>query len=137
LKKLLGKTEIEDALKRLDKLTQDEARMATAQLLTLTHGVDDKVTRIDDEVKGVDVKVTKIGDAVKCVDGKITRVEDEVKGVGGKVKDIGDTVMVVHEGASYIMFSYAFLRERVHGQMEKKQKRSCNRPQERRPQSCN
>jgi hypothetical protein len=58
VKKLLGKTEIEDALKRLDKLTQEEVRMATAQLLTLTHGVDDKVTRIDDEIKSVDGKVT-------------------------------------------------------------------------------
>ena len=53
LKKLLGKTDIEDALKRLDKLTQDEVRMATAQLLTLTHGVDYKVTRIDDKVRVV------------------------------------------------------------------------------------
>jgi hypothetical protein len=38
----LGKTDIEDALRRLDQLTQEEVRMATAQLLTLTHGVDDK-----------------------------------------------------------------------------------------------
>ena len=30
--------------------------MAMAQLLTLTHGVDDKVTRIDDEVQGVMLK---------------------------------------------------------------------------------
>jgi hypothetical protein len=43
LKKLLGKTEIEDALKRLDKLTQEEALMATAQLLKLTHGVSNTV----------------------------------------------------------------------------------------------
>jgi uncharacterized protein YoxC len=85
VKKLLGKTEIEDALKRLDKLTQEEVRMATAQLLTLTHGVDDKVTRIDDEVKNVN--------------GKVTRIDDEVRGVGGKVNDIGDAVRVVHEGA--------------------------------------
>ena len=53
MKKLLGKTEIENALKRLDKLTQEEVRMATAQLLALTDGIDNKVTRIDDEVKGV------------------------------------------------------------------------------------
>ena len=91
LKKLLGKTEIEDALKRLDKLTQDEVRMATAQLLTLTHGVDDKITRIDGVSKGVD--------------GKVTRIDDEVKGLGGNVRDIGDTVRVVHEGAQYVMLS--------------------------------
>ena len=39
LKKLLGNTDIEDALKRLDKLTQEEVRMATAQLLKITHDV--------------------------------------------------------------------------------------------------
>ena len=48
MKKLLGKTEIEDALKRLDKLTQEEARMATAQLLKVTHGVSDKVKLVLD-----------------------------------------------------------------------------------------
>jgi hypothetical protein len=37
LKKLIGKKEMDDALKRLDKLTQDEARMAAAEILKLTH----------------------------------------------------------------------------------------------------
>ena len=37
LKKLIGKKEMEDALKRLDKLTQEEARMAAAENLKLTH----------------------------------------------------------------------------------------------------
>jgi len=50
LNKLLGRTEIEDALKRLDKLTHDEALMATAQILNLAHTVDDKVTSIDSKV---------------------------------------------------------------------------------------
>jgi hypothetical protein len=51
LKKLLGKTEIEDALKRLDKLTQEEVRMATAQLLKITYSVDDKVKDVSDTSK--------------------------------------------------------------------------------------
>ena len=63
----MGKTNIEDALRRLDKLTQEEVRMATAQLLELTHVVGDKVTRIDDNVKGVDDKVKDVGDCVKLV----------------------------------------------------------------------
>ena len=37
LKRLVGKKEIDDALKRLDKLTQEEARMAAAEILKLTH----------------------------------------------------------------------------------------------------
>ena len=46
--KLLGKNDIEDALKRLDTLTQEEARMATAEVLKATHKVDDKVTVLID-----------------------------------------------------------------------------------------
>jgi hypothetical protein len=50
LNKLLGRTDIEDALKRLDKLTHDEALVATTQVLKLAHTVDDKVTSIDSKV---------------------------------------------------------------------------------------
>jgi hypothetical protein len=53
LKKLVGRKDIEDALKRLDKLTQ-EARMAAAQTLKLTHAVDNKVTGVGNKLKGVD-----------------------------------------------------------------------------------
>ena len=46
VKKLVGRNDIEDALKRLDKLTQEEARMAVAQILMLAHIVDNKVTTV-------------------------------------------------------------------------------------------
>ena len=65
--------------------------MATAQLLRLTHGVDGKVTRIDDEVKGVG--------------GKVTRIGDEVMGMGGKVNAIDDNVRLAREGAQCVMLS--------------------------------
>jgi hypothetical protein len=41
--KLLGKNDIEDALKRLDTLTMEEARMAIAETLNVAHRVDDNV----------------------------------------------------------------------------------------------
>jgi hypothetical protein len=67
LKKLIGKTEIEDALKRLDKLTNEEVRMVTAQVLEATHTVDNKVARVDDRVAGVDNNVKAIDDKVVVV----------------------------------------------------------------------
>lgn len=48
MKKLLGKNDIEDALKRLDALTQEEARMATAEVFRVTHKVENKVTALID-----------------------------------------------------------------------------------------
>ena len=46
LRKLTGMTDLEDALKKLDKLTQEEARMALAEVLRITHNVRDNVDGI-------------------------------------------------------------------------------------------
>jgi hypothetical protein len=43
VKKLLGRNEIEDSLKRLDMLTQEEARMAIAEVLRVAHSINDSV----------------------------------------------------------------------------------------------
>ena len=45
-KKLVGRKDVEDALQRLDELTQEEVRMAAAETLTITRD-------IGDDVKGV------------------------------------------------------------------------------------
>ncbi|KAH9073600.1 hypothetical protein EDB83DRAFT_2260404, partial [Lactarius deliciosus] len=50
LKKLIGKKEMEDALKRLDKLTQEEARMAAAETLRLSHIITNVVQRLASSV---------------------------------------------------------------------------------------
>jgi hypothetical protein len=76
LRKLIGRTEIEDALKRLDKLTQEEARMATAQILKTTHTIDDRVAGVADKVLGVDNRVAGVDDRVKAVDDKVAAVID-------------------------------------------------------------
>jgi hypothetical protein len=38
-KKLLGESEVEAVLQKLDRLTQDEARMTVAQTLGIVHGL--------------------------------------------------------------------------------------------------
>ena len=52
-KRLIGRTEMEDALKRLDKLTQEEAWMGIAQNLKATHAVGERVGVVDDKVAEV------------------------------------------------------------------------------------
>ena len=58
---------MEDALKKLDKLTHEEARMAIAQNLKATHNVDERVRGVANTVEAVD-------DRVAAVDDKVTRV---------------------------------------------------------------
>lgn len=47
-KKLLGDSEIEKILKRLDRLTQEEARMTVAQTLAIVHGLLDNMKVVMD-----------------------------------------------------------------------------------------
>ena len=79
LKKLLGNsTDIEDALKRLDNLTQEEAQMASAQVVKATHTVDDtgRVRGVVDIAISVDNRVASVGDQVQGVDDKVTAAMD-------------------------------------------------------------
>ncbi|KAF8492082.1 hypothetical protein F5888DRAFT_1909336 [Russula emetica] len=109
LKKLIGRTDIEDALKRLDRLTQEEARMASAQLLKMTNAIDsevreiaDNVLVIDDRVAGVDDRVAGVDDRVADVDERVAGVDDRVKDVDDKVKAVDDKLVAVIDGAQYI-----------------------------------
>jgi hypothetical protein len=65
---------IEDALKRLDKLTQEEARMASAQNLKITHTVDERVRGVVDTVVAIDNRVVIVDDRVKMVDNNLMNV---------------------------------------------------------------
>jgi archaellum component FlaC len=108
LKNLFGMKDVEDALQRLDNLTQEEARMAAAETLTITRGIDDKVNVVDERLEGVDervqsvdVKVEGIDGKVQGVDDKVQGVDDKVQGVDSKVQDVDHKVGSVIEGDLY------------------------------------
>src|SRR5580692_10716738 len=109
IKRLVGRTDIEDALKRLDKLTHEEARMATAQVLKTANTIDDGVRGVTDRVLSIDGRVANLDDTVKGVDDRVASVDNTVKGIDGKVasidgrmKAIDDKVAVVVDGAQTI-----------------------------------
>ena len=83
--------DLEDALKALDRLTQEEARMALAEVLRITHSVrdevkvvDGKVERVEDKVEGMGDKVENMGDKLQCVDEKIQVVIDGARGLSSQ-----------------------------------------------------
>ncbi|KAH8984851.1 hypothetical protein EDB92DRAFT_1802895, partial [Lactarius akahatsu] len=92
LKKLAGRTDLEDAIKKLDRLTQEEARMALAEVLKITHIVYD-------DVKVVDSKVDGMGDKVDDVGEKVVDVGVKVEDIGDRVQCVDEKVQVVIDGA--------------------------------------
>ena len=79
---------MEDALKRLDKLTQEEARMAVAQNLKATHTVDERVRGVANTVIAMDNRVAKVDDNMKDIDARVAIVDDSVKVVDHKVAEV-------------------------------------------------
>ena len=73
LKKLFGRADIEDALGRLDKLTQEEARMAIMEVLKVAHNVEDRVKTVGDNVEDVDGKIDV------AIEGALTHVSDTTR----------------------------------------------------------
>jgi archaellum component FlaC len=101
---------MEDALKRLDKLTQEEARMAVAQNLKATYTVDervrgvaDTVVAIDNRVAGVDHRVAGVDDRVARVDDNVARVDDNVKGIGARVTDVDVSLRAVDDKVTEVI----------------------------------
>ncbi len=97
MKKLLGKTDIEDALKRLDKLTNEEMRMVTAQVLKGTQNVNDRVGVVDNRVLDVDNKVAGVDNRVAGVDDRVAGVDDRVAGVDDRVAHVDETLAIVDD----------------------------------------
>ena len=73
--KLFGRKDVEDALLRLDKLTQEEARMAAAESLMITRGIDDKVNDVGERLEGVDDRVRGVDRKVgSVIEGELDRI---------------------------------------------------------------
>ncbi len=98
-KKLIGRMEMEDALKRLDKLTQEEVRMAAAQNLKVTHAVDGRVKGVADTVEAIDNKVAGIENQMASVHDQVADVNERVVAVDDRVKVVDNNVMQVIAGA--------------------------------------
>jgi len=78
--KLMGNRDVEDSLERLDKLTQEEARMAAAEQLKMTRSVDDRV-------RGVGGQVQDVHDDVQDVRCDVQDARGDLRDVGNMVQD--------------------------------------------------
>ena len=65
---------MEDALKRLDTLTQEEARMTIAENLRATHAVDERVRGVTERVLAVDDRVAGVDERVAVANDRVDQV---------------------------------------------------------------
>ena len=64
---MIGRSDVEDALRRFEKLAQEESRMAVAQGLKAAHGVGNDVRDVGDGVKIAINKVDAVLDGAHLI----------------------------------------------------------------------
>ena len=92
----MGNTDIEESLRRLDNLTQEEVKMASAEQLKIAHIIKGGVMGVDERVKEVGGDVRSVGKKVQGIDNEVKGVVDRVQSVDDKVQGIDDGVQGVH-----------------------------------------
>ena len=94
---------MEDALKRLDALTQEEARMAIAENLRATHTVDERVRGVTELVLAVDDRVAGVDDRLANVNDRVAGINDRVAGVGDRVAGVDDRLAIVDDRVTNVI----------------------------------
>ena len=101
----MGKSEVEDAVLRLDMLTKEESLMVLVRNLEITHRVDGVVQEVDGNVKATkvlaegidcDVKSTKI--RTEDIDGNVKATKVLTENIDGNVKEIQEVARSVDNG---------------------------------------
>ena len=99
MNRLVGTTDVEDALVRLDTLTKEEGLMMAARTLEVSHRVDVNVTATKELTNRVDHKVTTIEEVVHNVDGNVKETRELTQSIHNDVK-------VTRHGAQLSISSY-------------------------------
>ena len=102
MKRLMRKTEVEDALQRLDMLTQEENLMTVARTFEATHDVNVNVKTNQELTQHVDTKVTMIEEVVHQVDGNVRATQDNMMEIQELTYDVHADVEVIKEGTRTI-----------------------------------
>ncbi|KAH9026712.1 hypothetical protein EDB83DRAFT_2184135, partial [Lactarius deliciosus] len=87
----LWRTPVEDALQRLDRLTQEEALMAAAENMKITRGIDNRVKAMQENWEGV-------SQGIQTIDLKLQGTNDKLQGFGDTLHDVDSDLSSIIEG---------------------------------------
>jgi ABC-type transporter Mla subunit MlaD len=87
-KKIIGETNVDDALQRLDLLTREESLMAVANILGLADHVDGNVEQIKAFAESTDGNVEQIKAFAESTDDNVEQIKAFAESTDGNVEQI-------------------------------------------------
>ena len=102
----MGKTDIEDALERLDTLTKEESLMAVTRNLKVTHHVDDNVMAVKGGVHDIKDVIHGVDGNIKDTKALTENIDDNVKVTKALTEDVGDNVKATKHGTQRLLIAF-------------------------------
>jgi hypothetical protein len=96
MKRIAGRTDVEDALQRLDILTKEECLMTAARNLEVTH-------RVDVNVMATQEVTHRVEEVIHDVDGNVKETKE-------LTRDVHDNVKVTRHGAPNSFYIFRVIR---------------------------
>ena len=100
----MGKTDVEDALQRLDLLTQEENLMTVARTFEAIHHVDAKVTVIEEAARATKDLIHHVDDNMIEIQELTYDVRADVEVIKEGTRTIDESVKVTKAGALIFQF---------------------------------
>src|SRR6266851_4047220 len=108
LKRLVGRTDIEDALQRLDTLTNEEGLMTTARNLEVTHHVDGNVVTIKEVIHDIDSNIKAATELTRVVNSNVMTIKEVID-------DVDSNIKVAKEHTHNVDSNVVTIKEVIHG----------------------
>jgi hypothetical protein len=101
---LIGNTDVEDTLQRLKNLTEEEAGIASAELLRTSRSFGERIQVVGRVVQGIVNEVQCVQDKVESVDGGVQDILGTIQDVNAELQSVGHGVQDIDhnvQGVSY------------------------------------
>ena len=121
VKRLAGRTDVEDALQHLDTLTKEEGLMTAARNLEVTHNVDDNVVAIKEVIHDIDSNVNIIKEVVGKIDSNVVaakgltqEIDNNLTTVKEVIHDVDTNLRATTEVTQDIDNNVTIIKEVIH-----------------------
>jgi hypothetical protein len=102
MKRLIGKTEVEDGLQQLDMLTKEENLMTAARTLGMTSDIRHDAKVIKDDTRDIKDDTRDIKDDTCDIKDNTRDIKDDTRDIKDDTRNISDNLEVNKRGAPHL-----------------------------------
>ena len=108
MKRLVGRTEVEDGLQRLDMLTKEESLMTTARTLGITGDIHQDVNAVKEDTCDIKDDTRDIKDDTRDIKEDARGIKEDTRNIMEDTRNINDNLEINKHGAPQFLKTFIY-----------------------------